>query len=270
MGWILAAVCLYLAVGGALYVFQRRLMYLPDKTHYRPGDVGLTDTSEVFIETADGERLQAWYSAPGKNRPVVIYLHGNAGSIAGRADRLAFLQQHRLGVLLVSFRGYGASTGSPSQAGLVNDGLAAYDWLVAKGAAEKDIVILGESLGTGVATKVAIRRKVAGLVLEAPFTSTVNVAKKRYWWLPVGLLLKDQFDSLAIIAKVNTPVMIVHGTRDEITDVSNAKVLFEAARQPKTLRLVEGASHTSISTEKIWREELDFMTSLPARTGPTM
>ena len=268
MNWLfstLALVCVcYLSIVAGMYILQRGFMYLPDKHDYSPANVGLSGVDVIGIETSDGEHLQAWHLPAKPGQPTILYLHGNAGSIASRAERLAFYQQHGLGALLVSYRGYGTSSGTPSQDGLVNDALASHDWLVQADIMPDNIIVLGESLGAGVAAQLAIKRPLRAVIMEAPFTSTMDVARSVYWWLPVDLLLKDRFETIAIIDQIKAPILIVHGEKDEITPVEQARQLFAKAREPKTLYIIKNASHNGISVEAVWQREQAFIDSLIA------
>jgi fermentation-respiration switch protein FrsA (DUF1100 family) len=192
----------------------------------------------------------------------VLFFHGNAGEIGDRAARLAAYRAAGLGALFLSYRGYGGSTGSPTEAGLLLDALAAYDWLAERGVAASDIMVVGESLGTGVAVQLAIRRKIGALALEAPFTSAADIAAKLYPWLPVKLLMKDRFDSLSRIREVHAPLLVIHGERDELIPLNAGKRLFAAANEPKEMIVVEGGSHGSIFGEETWAREIAFFERL--------
>ncbi|VAV97582.1 hypothetical protein MNBD_ALPHA08-781 [hydrothermal vent metagenome] len=266
MSWLISIVVVlgtaYLAIMVAMYVFQRGFMYLPDRQAYSPGDVGLSGIEEITISTADGERLQGWYLPAKTGQPTILFFHGNGGSIAGRAERLAFYQAKGLGALFVSYRGYGKSTGTSTETGLVNDGLASYDWLLQKNIAAESIVVIGESLGAAVSVRLTLQRHVRALIIEAPFTSAVDVAKSVYWWLPVDLLMKDRFETIKIIDQVKVPLLVIHGEMDEITNVEYGKKLFEKANQPKTLKIIKGGTHNGIFVKSTWQMEVDFIKSL--------
>ena len=185
MIWIaLIPALIYAIIALCLYTYQRKLMYLPEKKILSVTETGISGTEQVTIKTTDGEQLLAWHLPAKPGRPTILFFHGNAGSIADRADRLAFYQQQGFGALFVSYRGYATSSGSPTQQGLINDALTSYDWL-----ANSDVILVGESLGAAVAAQLAIRRPVRALIMEAPFTSTVDVARAIYWSLTVDLLM---------------------------------------------------------------------------------
>lgn len=260
MFWVISIAVIYVAVAAMMYVNQRNYMYFPDTgAGMAPQGAGLQQIEQLTIATADGERLEAWYAGAKPGNPTILFFHGNAGHISYRADRMAHLTGKGAGALFVSYRGYGASTGTPTEQGLTADALAAYDWLISKDIQPEQIALIGESLGSAVAVQLAARRQVRALVLEAPFTSAVNVAREVYWWLPVNLLMKDRFESLKAITKVKAPVLVVHGERDEIIGASHGKTLYEAASPPKKLSIIEGGSHNGFSGPRVWDEELAFV-----------
>ena len=125
-------------------------------------------------------------------------------------------------------------------------------------------MVVGESLGTGVAVQLATKRKVAALALEAPYASAADIAARTYWWLPVRLLMKDQFDSLKKVGRIDAPLLIIHGDRDEIIPLAEGKRLFAAAKEPKEMTIVEGGSHSSVFSEETWARELEFFEQVPA------
>ncbi len=259
MGWLVILAIIYTAVLMVMYVSQRSHLYFPLKVKQSPADIGLTGINAVIISTIDGEKLQAWHLAAQTGQPTILFFHGNAGFIGHRAQRLLFSQKQGIGALFVSYRGYGASSGSTTEKGLINDALSSYDWLVENNIEPRRIAVLGESLGSAVAVQLAARRSVIAAVLEAPFTSVADVARTLYWWLPVNLLLKDRFETIRAIKHINAPVLIVHGQRDEIINVSHGKRLFEAASQPKELSIVKGGTHNGFSNKDVWINELAFI-----------
>jgi len=233
--WLLLVVVL--AYGGLLalmYVFQRALMYFPDPAHTPPAAAGLPDAKEVTLTSADGEKLIAWHVAPKAAKPVVIYFHGNAGALDLRAGRFKWLTADGTGLVALSYRGYGGSTGKPSEAGLICDAAAAYDFAAARYPAKR-IVLWGESLGTGVAIALAAEREVGGLILDAPFTSIADVGAAAYPFMPVRWFIKDTFHSDERIARVRAPLLVLHGERDNIIPVKFGELLFALASEPKRM-----------------------------------
>ena len=255
---------LYVGIVAVMYGFQRRLQYFPDTAYADAAMLGMADIQQVSLATPDGETLVAWHVNPAPGKPVILYFHGNAGSIAGRPQRFTYYKNAGYGVLYVSYRGYGGSTGSPTEQGLLTDGLTAYDWLQGKGFEAEDIVVVGESLGTGVAVHVAANRDISALALEAPYSSITDVAASSYWWLPVRYLLKDRYESISRIGSIRVPLLITHGTADRVVPFEFGQRLFEAANQPKQFRTVEGAGHEAIFERDTWAASIQFFSKVLA------
>jgi hypothetical protein len=226
-----------------IYLAQRSLMYHPEQLRTPPAAAGLFDAEEVALDTADGEKVIAWYVPPKEGKALVLYFPGNAGALRSRADRFRALTDDGLGLVALSYRGYGGSTGSPSEAGLIADAQAAHAFAAAH-APEERIVVYGESLGTGVAVALAATRRVGGVVLEAPFTSAADIGARIYWYLPVRRLMKDQFRSDQRIGSVTVPLLVLHGARDGVVPIAFGERLFSLAHEPKQfVRFAEGAHH---------------------------
>ena len=245
----------------AMYSLQESLLFQVSNDYTKPEALGLNNVTEVKLTTPDSMVLVSWYTKAAKGKPTILFFHGKGGSISGRPKRFAYYTSKGYGAFFLEYRGYGASTGKPSEAGFIMDADAAYDWLINNGVAPKDIVLAGESLGTGIATITASRHVVAALSLQAPYSSIVDVAAARYWWLPVRLLIKDPFDSASAITKVHVPVLIQHGVADQTIPIQFGKKLFAAANEPKEFVIVPGAGH-NIFDEPRWARELAFFDSL--------
>jgi fermentation-respiration switch protein FrsA (DUF1100 family) len=238
--WLVAAVAAFGGFVGLMFFAQRALMYHPERLRTAPAAAGLFDVQEIVLDTADGEKVIVWYAPPKRDLPLILYFHGNAGSLRYRADRFRALIDDGYGLVALSYRGYGGSTGSPSEAGMIADAQAAYAFARAHAPAER-IVAFGESLGTGVAVALAATQRIGRLVLEAPFTSAVDVGARTYWFLPVRLLMKDAFRSDDIIGKVTAPLLILHGERDQVVPIALGERLFSLAHEPKRfVRFPEG------------------------------
>jgi fermentation-respiration switch protein FrsA (DUF1100 family) len=174
-----------------------------------------------------------------------MYFHGNAGNIASRRDRVRRITGHGYGIFMLSYRGYGGSTGSPSEFNFHADAAFAYDTLrAAIGISADRIVLYGESLGTGVATRLATRRNVAAVVLEAPFTSTTAVAKKRFPYLPMDSYLKDKYENINRIEGINAPLLVIHGALDDVIPLEFGQELFQVANEPKQFVIIPNAGHS--------------------------
>ncbi len=259
ISFVVVVACIYLALAGFMYVSQRSLQYFPQqsvRTGFEdPGKFGLDGFSAASIETGDGETLKSWLALPPmRDAPLILYLHGNAGTLGDRAERFGMFHREGFGVLVLSWRGYGGSTGSPSESGLVEDGRAAMKFLQQNGIPASRVILFGESLGSGIATQLAANPDTSPLaiVLEAPFTSAADVARTRYWFLPVGLLMKDQYRSIEFAPKVTAPVFVFHGTADMIIPHVQGKRLSEAFAGPKEFLHIEGNGHIDPLTEVSW------------------
>lgn len=233
---LLSLAIAYGAVLALVYAFQSRLVYFPQvgrEIHVNPRVYGL-GFEEVTIATEDGERLAAWWVPAQQARGAVLLLHGNAGNISHRIEYAAMF--HRLGyaTLLVDYRGYGKSSGSPSEQGTYRDADAAWRWLAeTRGLAPRDVVILGESLGGAVAAWLAARTAPRALILASSFTSVPELGAEVYPFLPVRWLSRFSYDTLAAVKRVEAPVLVAHSREDDIVPFSHGLRLFEAAREPK-------------------------------------
>ena len=233
-------VILYVGMAAILYFSQRSMMYFPETVHTTPTQAGFPEAEEVTLTAADGARLVAWHVAPREGRPIVLYFHGNGGALHYRVERFRKLVRDGIGLLGLEYRGYAGSSGSPSEAGLIADGEAAYAFAAARYPG-KQIVLWGESLGSGVAVALAAEKPVGRVILEAPFTSAVAVAGLRYWYLPVRLLMKDQYRSDERIEKITAPVLILHGAHDHVVPFAMGERLFEETKAPKHIvKFIDG------------------------------
>jgi pimeloyl-ACP methyl ester carboxylesterase len=255
---LIAVVVAYLAIVLFMYVQQRSIQYLPSRVGTSPQAAGLSGVSEERIVTSDGETIVLWHAEPRPGMPTILFFHGNGGELADRVGRMSYYQSRGFGALFVSYRGYGASTGSPTEQGLMADALAAYGFLLARGVTPENIAVVGESLGTGVAVQLAAQKPVAAVALEAPFTAASDAGAEIYWWLPVRLLMKDQFRSRDHIAAVKAPLLIQHGERDRVIPAVQGRALFAMANEPKELVIIPDAGHDMIAIPDVWAREVDF------------
>jgi hypothetical protein len=254
----------YIAVAGFMYAAQRSFLYVPGSKRFEtPAAAGLSGYEARDIATADGETLKAWYSPPAHNPAgLIVYLHGNAGTLAERTDRFKLFRDEGYGVLALSWRGYGGSTGSPTEAGLLEDARAALKLVQDEGIPMSRVVLFGESLGSGVAVQLAAdpATRPAAVVLDAPFTSTADVARLSYWYLPVGILMKDQYRSDLFAPKVTAPVMVLHGTADRVTPFRFGEALSKKFAGPVKFYPMEGAPHVADLTPASWGAIKAFLT----------
>ena len=230
----------------AVYFGQRRLLYVADRARTSPNDDGLTNVTEIEIAAPDGARVVAWHGPARPRQPTLLYFHGNAGTLATRAPRIERFMAEGWGVMMMTYRGYGGSSGRPTEAHNVADAIRAHDRLVGLGAAAQDIVLYGESLGTGVATQVALARPAAGLILDAPYTSIAEMAVAIFGINRVARYVRDRYDTASIIGRVSVPLLILHGTLDRTIPVAMGRRLFELARQPKTMAEFPYGGHSDL------------------------
>jgi fermentation-respiration switch protein FrsA (DUF1100 family) len=259
--WLLASLLVgYVLALVGLAVFQRKLLYFPDKRLADPAQAGLSGLEELRLSTPDGQTLVAWHVAAKEGRPLILYFHGNGGALVDRLPRFRLFAASGYGLLAVSFRGYGGSTGEPTQEGLLSDGEAAYKEAQRRGYGPDRIVMIGESLGTGVATALAATHDAAALVLDSPYLSAIDVAASHYPIFPVRYVMLDPFRSDLSIDKVKIPVLMVHGEGDQVVPISSGRALFERANQPKAFVGVPGGGHLVLGLPQVFprvREWID-------------
>ena len=242
----LGALCAYALIGLAAYFGQRRLMYFPDCARTLPVQAGLVGVEERVLNTPDGARIIAWYGKARPGAPTILYFHGNAGSLAARAPRIERFMAQGWGVYMMTYRGYGGGTGSPTETANVADARLAYGALLLEGVEPASIILYGESLGSCIAVRIATERPVGGVVLDAPYTSIVDVAALAYPFLPVRLLLADRYETTKYIAQMRAPLLILHGERDAVIPVAMGRELFRLANEPKRLATFAAGGHSDL------------------------
>jgi uncharacterized protein len=242
----LVVAVIYCGGVAVLYVRQRAMLFpIPPVGRTAPAAAGLPQAEEHVLTTADGEKIIVWHVPASPDHPVVLFFHGNGDFLAGRVRRFKGITAHGTGLVAVSFRGYAGSTGSPSEYGLLQDAAAAYAFTTARYGAER-IVIWGFSLGTGVAVALASEHPVGKLILEAPYTSTVDVAASLLPIVPVRLLMRDPFHSDQRIARVTAPLLIMHGENDNAIPILFGERLFALAHEPKQFVRLPGGGHEDL------------------------
>ena len=243
--WIfIVAAASYVALGALMFFAQRSLMYFPERVRTAPAAAGFPQAQEITLDTQDGERVIAWHVPPRGDKPVVVYFHGNGGALQHRLPRFRKLVAAGVGLVALSYRGYGGSSGKPTEAGLIEDARAAYAFAAERYSGR--IVLWGESLGTGVAIALAAENPVTRLMLDAPFTSAVDVAADIYWFLPVRFLMKDQLRSDQRIRHVKAPVLILHGEADNIVPIRYGERLLAMIPGEKRFVRFPGGSHNDL------------------------
>ncbi len=239
--YLIAAAAAFGGFVALMYVAQRSLMYHPERLRTPPEAAGLFDAQEIVLDTADGEKVIVWYVSPKPASHCCSTSTATAARSATAPAAFRALADDGTALVALSYRGYGGSTGSPSEAGLIADAEAAYAFAAARMPPQR-IVVFGESLGSGVAVALAATHRIGGLVLEAPFTSAADIGAAAYWFLPVRLLMKDPFRSDTRIGKVTAPLLVLHGARDGVVPIAQGERLFSLANEPKRfLPFAEGA-----------------------------
>jgi fermentation-respiration switch protein FrsA (DUF1100 family) len=245
--WLLIVVAVGYVCGLAVLFFAQRafLFPIPTATRTAPPAAGFPEAEEHILSTADGEKIIVWHVPAKPGRPVILYFHGNGDFLAGFFCRFHDLIADGIGVVALSYRGYAGSSGQPSEPGLLQDAAAAYAFTTARYRTDR-IVGWGFSLGTGVAVALAAEQPIGKLILEAPYTSIVDVAASSFWFVPVRRLMRDQFRSDERIARVKVPLLIMQGTSDRTIPPVLGDRLFGLANEPKQLVRFPGGGHDNL------------------------
>ena len=240
-----------------VYLFQRNFIYFPDK--HKPGlqEFHAEDLSIVLLNTQDNLVLSSWYKPAVNHLPTILYLHGNAGHIGYRMPLARQFIQSGLGIFLLEYRGYGGNKGKPTENGLYEDSDAALNFLIQQGINPEKIVLYGESLGTGVATKLAMQHQFCAVILQSPFTSLTSLSNYHYPWLFIKPW--DEFNSLERIQAIRAPILILHGKQDEIVPYEDGLTLFNKANQPKKMISFEHQNHNNLWNNRFSEEIIRFI-----------
>lgn len=249
----------YVTVLAYLYFFQRNMIYVPERNMGKPEEYGLLHVDELRLETADNITITAWHSPPpSPNAPTLVYFHGNAGKLADRSEKLGLFIQQGLGLMALSYRGYGNSGGKPTELGLYDDARTVMNYLLDHGTSVENIILYGESLGSGVAVQMATEYKAKALVLEAPYTSISRRAAEIYPYIPVRFLLKDHFNSIEKITHIHSPLLIFHGELDPTIPIAHGKELFATATVLKEMKIYPEVGHTEFDLPLITKLTAEF------------
>ena len=244
------------------YLFQRKLLYHPTENNYY-GDKLLVDIEKVKIKTKDNIELISWHHNKNFNDyKTILFLHGNAGSLENRIHKINHFKNMDVNFLIIAWRGFSGNKGKPTEKGLYEDARSAVKWLKLKGIDEKNIIIYGESLGTGVAVEIAQNKNFAGIILESPFTSMIDAGKDKYPFLPVRLLLKDKYESKKKIKNIISPILIMHGKVDNIVSFNMGKKMYDLAKEPKYSYFSEYDNHMMEFNENLVNTLKSFIKSL--------
>ena len=257
--YIISAILIYFFFGFSLYFFQRKILFNRSGKPKKPIEYGLKNIIELNIPTSDNCNLLAWYSEPQFNKPTLLYFHGNSFDIGERSYRIQKYIDQGWGVILLSWRGFSGNNGNPTELNLYKDAESALKWIdESTNIVKKNIVLYGESLGTGVAVEIATRYIFKSVVLEAPFTSIVDLAQKRYKIYPAKFLVLDKFDNFSKINKIYSPLLIISGKKDEIIPYNHGQKLFLKANEPKKSVFIDEAMHNNLYDYNIEKDVIQF------------
>jgi uncharacterized protein len=247
--WVIILVAIgYFGAATALFIYQRSILFpIPTTVRTTPRAAGFPQAEENILATADGEKVIVWHVAPQPGHRLVLYFPGNGDSLAGSVGRLRDITSDGTGLVALSYRGYAGSSGEPSEQGLLQDMEAVYAFAAAR-YESRQLVAWGFSLGSGVAVALAANHPVDALILEAPYTSIADVAASAYPLLPVRHLAKDPFPSDARIGRVNAPLLVMHGARDEAIPIAFGERLFALANEPKRFVRFPQGSHNDLDS----------------------
>ena len=259
---LLIFVLIYFFIIISTYIFQRSLLYHPTENNYS-GDQLLISIKKIKIKTQDNIEILSWYHNKNLNNyKTILFFHGNAGSLENRIHKINHFKDLKVNFLLVAWRGFNGNAGKPSEEGLYEDAKSAIRWLNSNGIKENNIILYGESLGTGIVTEVAQYRNFGGIILESPFTSMIDVGKDKYPFLPVKLLLKDKYESNKKMKNINSPILVMHGKVDNLVPFHMGKKIFELANEPKYSYFSDNDNHMMEYNEKLLKALKDFINSL--------
>jgi fermentation-respiration switch protein FrsA (DUF1100 family) len=263
---------LYLAVSSVVlayfiiilfvYFYQRNLLYHPSENNYLNDKITF-NYEEIFIETDKKIKLKSWFIKKDLDKfKTILIFHGNAGNLFNRVYKLNELNKLDVNILLISWRGFSGNKGKPTEKNLYRDADESVKWLNNQGVISKNIILYGESLGTGVATELGTSNVFGGIILESPFTSIANAAKIYYPYLPVSIILKDRYDSIGKIKNINTPIFIMHGKMDNIVPQQMGLELFEKANNPKYSYFPEDDDHMMNYNKQLLNEIKQFINKI--------
>jgi len=244
---VLAALGLYLVLIAAIYAVQRKLLYFPPQIYLTPQTVGLEGFEEVILKSETGDSLMGFWSPPaGDTHKVVMFFHGNGSAVYSNHDIYSDLAASGIGVLGVGYAGYPGSEGQPSQPGIESAAVAHYDFLIGQGIQRERLVYFGTSLGSGVASQLAEKYPPSRLILDAPFNSILDMGRQQMPFLPVKLLMKDQYRSDEALKGLDVPMIWMHGTADKVVPISQGQKLYDGYSGPKQAHVIEGGRHTNL------------------------
>lgn len=263
--WLVPLGLGYVTLMFLVWLLQGCMVHFPrSELIATPADIGL-NYEDLTITTVDDERLHGWYLSVPEARGVLLFLHGNAGNISHRLESLEIFRQLNLNVLIVDYRGYGRSSGRPSERGLKRDAEAALDYLlIEKNFKPGQIVAFGRSLGAALAADLGAHHQLAGVILESAFTSVADVGADLYPFLPVRLLVRYQYNTLESLKAVSAPVLVVHSPDDEIIPFAHGRKLYQSASEPRSFLTIQGSHNAGfLRSRDVYMAGLDdFLTRI--------
>ena len=238
---LIGLITIYVIICLVIFLSQRKLLYHPNENNYLDENKLTHKIEKVFVKSDN--KLIGWHHFKDRKYKTLLFFHGNAGNLQNRIYKLNEIAELELNYLIIAYRGFSGNDGKPTEEGLYNDSMAAKRWLNSNNIDDSNIILYGESLGTAVAIDLGSKFPFAGIILESPFTSMVELSKIYYPYLPVNLLLKDRYDSINKISKITFPKLVMHGDKDNIVPFSMGKRMFESFSEPKFSYFKSGDDH---------------------------
>jgi uncharacterized protein len=257
--WLVAVIVLgYAGAIALLYFLQADFLYPRQTARITPAAAGFATAEELVLDTIDREKVIVWHVPPKGDRPIVVFFHGNGDFLAGRVPRFRAIVANGTGLFALSYRGYAGSTGIPSERGLFIDAATAYFGAARRYGTDR-VVLWGFSLGTGPAVTIGSVHRVGKVILEAPYTSTADVAASMMPIVPVRWLMRDQFRSDTRVGRVTAPLLVMHGARDPAIAIRFGEQLFELANQPKRFVRFPDGGHDDLDAHGAVEAALRFI-----------
>ncbi len=258
---ILSYICIgYLILIISIFIFQRSFLYFPEKEKIDSSYFIDTGLKEIALTTSDGLVIKSWIKKPKfKGGYTILIFHGNGGHVGHRVNKFKPFIDAGYGLLFLEYRGYANNPGKPSEKGLYNDALAAIEFLSENKVTSNKIILYGESLGCGIAVRLSAESEFAATILEAPSTSINDIAQKHYWYLPAKWLVLDQYNIVDIVNNVKSPLLVIHGEKDNVIDISFGKKVFKTANQPKESLFIPEAGHNNLFEFDVVKKILFFL-----------
>ena len=259
--FIFLSLIFYLLILLFMYIFQRTFMYHPNVKNTDSTTVQFK-YKEVYIESEKDIKLKSWYSYLNPNKKTILFFHGNAGELGARTYKLNKFNDLDLNFLIISWRGFSGNNGKPTEQGLYKDAQKAVEWLEKKGINKKDIILYGESLGTGIAVELATKNEYSGIILESPYTSMIDMGKRFYPFLPISVLQKDKYNSLKKLSMIKSPILVLHGKSDTLVPFYMGKKIYDAANEPKYYYFPDFDNHMMTYDQDMLRTLSNFVNEI--------